>query len=174
MGDSALRDSRGKQWWLVSAKYAAAHQKLRGMMIHSATRASARAACRRSAACAGAISSRHQQRAAAAADASPSFCRGRGVASAARRPQHLGRVEMIPPPSRRAFASAVATFQEGEAGGLAPAAPSATGAEAVQKDHEQQEPQAADETKTKPRRRRLLRDRPAPISLVSESSHVAS
>lgn len=125
-------------------------------MMHSATRASARAACRRSAPCASTVASQRRQRSASSAAASLPLCRGHSGATWAASPQLLGRTEMIPPSARRGFASAVATFEEG-VGERAPVA------EAVSKAEE--EKQTAEAT-PKPRRRRLLRDRPAPITLV--------
>lgn len=126
--------------------------------MHSARLASARTACRRSAARARTSASHQQQRASTSAAASFSPCRDRSSATWTT-PPHPGlggRMEPIPPPARRGFASAVATFEEG-VGEEAPAA------EAGPKE---EEPKQTAETKPKPRRRRLLRDRPAPITLV--------
>lgn len=154
------------------------------MMIHPAMRASAvRAACRRSAtgagASAGALAGRQQERTATTAAAGP-LCGGRSSSSVAStlplvQQRHLlGRIESeIPPPSttrHRGFASAVATtFADEEVFGRAVAAAAATEAAAAENVGEGSgaEEQAV-EHKPKPRRRRLLRDRPAPITLVRE------
>ena len=135
--------------------------------MHSATRASARAACRRSAASVRTVASHQKQRASTSASASLSFCCGRSSPLWPAPPQqrYLGRTELIPPPARRGFASAVATFEEGAGEAVASAA------EADRKDGEEEEEEEekanqVEEAKPKPRRRRLLRDRPAPITLV--------
>ncbi|CAN0070864.1 unnamed protein product [Pylaiella littoralis] len=155
------------------------------MMIHPAMRASAvRAACRRSAtgagASAGALAGRQQERTATTAAAGP-LCGGRSsssVASTLPRVQQrhlLGRIESeIPPPSttrHRGFASAVATtFADEEVFGRAVAAAAATEAAAAENVGEGSgaEEQAV-EHKPKPRRR-LLRDRPAPITLTDRAA----
>eukprot|EP00752_Nemacystus_decipiens_P014774 g13153.t1 len=72
-------------------------------------------------------------------------------------------MEMIRPPARKGFASAVATFEEG-AGEVASAA------EARPNEEGEKEAEKTAETKPKPRRRRLLRDRPAPITLTDRAA----
>ncbi|CAM9454391.1 unnamed protein product [Hapterophycus canaliculatus] len=137
-------------------------------MIRSATSASAtRAVCRLSTCVAG----HHQHRAATTAAVGALMCRVRTSEVST-----LGRVE-VPPPPRRSFASAVATTFEEGAGGMGAAAEEETVEREKQElqQRPQQHPQKQTESKPKPRRRRLLRDRPAPITLTDRAAaHLVS
>ncbi|CAM9856038.1 unnamed protein product [Ectocarpus sp. 6 AP-2014] len=142
-------------------------------MFRSASRASAaRAHCGRAAA--NALAAGQQQRNATTTAADKLlFCRGRSVPSTLMQEPPLslgGRIETLQR-TRRGFASAVATTLED--GGAVQELASAAAAEATQK--EEVRPQQEANASPKPRRRRLLRDRPAPITLTDRAaSHLVS
>lgn len=150
--------------------FASSAHPIFGEMFRSASRASAaRARCGRAAA--NALASGQQQRNATTAAAGRLFCRGRSVPSTLRQEPPLslsGRIETLPR-TRRGFASAVATTLE-DGGAVQEVAAAAAAATPREEARRQQEADAS----PKPRRRRLLRDRPAPITLVRQKKVASS